>query len=202
MNTVSGWDKAAGLGNAYAIVSWKRDHTSERTLILTNDQLRRIVSKRFKVKMPVWDNTQISRLKEKYVNRLGGNGEREPATVFELLREVRKGHRGKGETKGSPSEYELTGIKILLSAGAGPGTGSHEDRSHLVARGEQGTAPGVDMSQRAGLANAMAAAGSCDPGEAVPPTNGDMDGPLLVGTLAALKCMMHHHTKLGDFTRS
>ncbi len=63
------------------------------------------------------------------MNRLGGNGEREPATVFELLREVRKGHRGKGETKGSPSEYELTGIKILLSAGAGSETGDHADRS-------------------------------------------------------------------------
>ncbi len=136
------------------------------------------------------------------MNRLGGNGEREPATVFELLREVRKGHRGKGETKGSPSEYELTGIKILLSAGAGSETGDHADRSPPVAHGEQGTGPGVDTSQRAGLANAMAAAGSCDPGEAVPPTDGDMDGPLLVGTLATLECMMRHHTKLCDFTRS
>ena len=154
------------------------------------------------VKMPVWDNKQIIRLKEKYVNRLGWNGEREPATVFELLRELRRGHRGKGELKGSPSEYELTRIKILLSAGAGPETGDHENHLPLVAHGEQGTVPGVDTSQRAGLANAMAAAGSCDPGEAVPPTDGDMDGPLLVGTLAALKCMMHHHTKLGDFTRS
>ena len=156
-------------------------------MILTNDQLRRVVSKRFKVTMPVWDNTQISRLKDKYVNRLGGNGEHLPATVFELFRELRRGHRGKGETKGSPSEYELTGIEILLSAGAGSGTGDHEDHSPHAARGEQGTDLGVDMRQRAGLANAMAAAGSCDPGEAVPPTDGDMDGPLPAGTLAALE---------------
>ena len=93
------------------------------------------------VKMPVWDNKQIIRLKEKYVNRLGWNGEREPATVFELLREVRKCHRGKAETKGSPSEYELTGIKILLSAGAGSGAAGHDGQSPHAAHGEQGTAP-------------------------------------------------------------
>ena len=64
--------------------------------------------------MPVWDNRQILRLKQKYVNRLGPRGNPEPAKVFELLRELRQGHKGKGMVKGSPSEYELTGIKLLL----------------------------------------------------------------------------------------
>jgi hypothetical protein len=125
-----------------AIVAWKKAHTTETTLKLTNDQLRRVVSKRSRVEMPVWDNTQIVRLKQKYVDRLGLKGEREPATVFELLREQSKGYRGKGRAKGDPSEYELTGIKILLNANAKPETDDQGD--HAPSAGQAHAARGRD----------------------------------------------------------
>ncbi len=118
-----------------AVVSWKLKHTAETTLTLTNDQLRQVVSKRFKIDMPVWDNKQIVRLKQKYVNRLSPNGNREPARVFELLRELRRGHKGKGMAKGSPSEYELTGIKILLQGVAGSGLHEAGVRKITLRRG-------------------------------------------------------------------
>jgi len=184
------------------VVAWKLDHQAESTLILTDMQLRRVVSKRFKIKMPVWDNTQIVRLKRKYVSRLGPDGKREPARVFELLRELKRGHRGKGELKGSPSEYELTGIRILLHPGAGSGTGIREHHAPLGTNGELVTTPGVELNQQASVAIASAAAGSCDLEETIPPTGGDMDGPLLARSLAALDGKLEDHTGLGDFARS
>jgi hypothetical protein len=185
-----------------AVVAWKLDHQAESTLILTDMQLRRVVSKRFKIEMPVWDNTQIVRLKRKYVSRLGPDGEREPARVFELLRELKRGHRGKGELKGSPSEYELTGIRILLQAGDGTGTGAQERHVPFGTDDEFATPPGIELSQQAGVAIASAAARSCDPEETIPPTGGDMDGPLLASSLAALDGKVRDHTGLGDFARS
>jgi hypothetical protein len=169
------------------VVSWKQDHQVEPTLKITDMQLRRVASQRFQVKMPVWDNKQILRLKQKYVNRLGPHGQRQPATVFELLRELRRGHRGKREIQGSPSEYELTGIKALLQAGAEPGTGHQEDHSSLATDGEQVAELGVETEPQADDTIARVATRSCDPGKAVPPTDGDRDGPLLAGTLAALE---------------
>jgi serine/threonine protein kinase len=41
-------------------------------------------------------------------------GEGKLAKTFELLREVRKGRRRTGQQPASPSEYEATGIKLLL----------------------------------------------------------------------------------------
>ncbi|MGO9596497.1 MAG: hypothetical protein ACLP7Q_00570 [Isosphaeraceae bacterium] len=144
------------------MVAWKLDHQAESTLILTDMQLRRVVSKRFKIEMPVWDNTQIVRLKRKFVSRLGPDGEREPVRVFELIRELKRGHRGKGEFKGSPSEYQLTGIRILLQAGAGSGTGAQECHAPRGTDDELATPPGVELNQQASVAIASAAAGSCD----------------------------------------
>ena len=80
------------------------------TLRVTHDQIRRIAAARFDLPMPVWDNRQIQRLKDKYITRPG-----RPATVFELMREVRKGERKLGEKVGVPSEYEPTGILLFLN---------------------------------------------------------------------------------------
>ena len=85
-----------------------------REVKLTHDQLQNVVATRFEQKFPIWKNPQIHRLKEKYVTRLGTDRQLKPATVFELFREIEKGKRASGATKGSPSVYEATGAETLL----------------------------------------------------------------------------------------
>jgi hypothetical protein len=91
------------------VAIYQRDQQDEATIRVTHDQIRRIAAARFDLPMPVWDNRQIQRLKDKYITRPG-----RAATVFELMREVRKGERKLGEKVGVPSEYEPTGILLFL----------------------------------------------------------------------------------------
>ena len=82
---------------------------------MTHEQLMRVVATRFpEATDPVWQNSQIDRLKRKYINRLKANRQRDPATRFELFREVGKGQRARGAVKATPSTYEPTGIELLL----------------------------------------------------------------------------------------
>jgi hypothetical protein len=82
---------------------------------MTHDQLIRVVAARFpEATHPVWQNSQFDRLKRKYINRLKADGRRDPATRFELFREVAKGQPNRGAVKGTPSTYEPTGIEFLL----------------------------------------------------------------------------------------
>jgi hypothetical protein len=110
------------------IAAYQRDQTSGLQLQpnspteavpavhMTHDQLRRIAVSRFHLEMPVWENAQIDRLKRKFINRLKCNGEREPATRFELLREISKGERPRRGDRGTPSKFEPTGIEIFMRA--------------------------------------------------------------------------------------
>ena len=59
------------------VVTYKRDEQGETMIRVTHDQIRRDAAARFGLPMPVWDNRQIQRLKDKFVTRLG-----QPATVF------------------------------------------------------------------------------------------------------------------------
>jgi hypothetical protein len=92
-----------------------REYTEDRVIRATHDQLRQIASDRHDGLR--WAPEQIERLKRKYVTR---EGDGKPATRFELLREVRKGERGRGQSKGRPSEYRPTGILELLRPTATP----------------------------------------------------------------------------------
>ena len=74
---------------------------------MTNDQLRTIVADRYSGKD--WDDTQFERLKAKYITRPS-----KPATRFELLLELEKGSRKRGEMIGKPSTYRPTGVMALL----------------------------------------------------------------------------------------
>lgn len=84
----------------------------------THNQVRQIVSLRFGVELPVWDNTQFDRLKRKYISRVGAKAQLEPATRFELFREVAKGQRARGSARGTPSVYQPTGIEIFFCEAA------------------------------------------------------------------------------------
>jgi hypothetical protein len=82
-----------------------REYFDDGVIRATHDQLRRIAGARHGGLR--WAPQQIERLKRKYVTR---EGDGKPASRFELLREVRKGERGRGQARGRPSEYRPTGI--------------------------------------------------------------------------------------------
>jgi hypothetical protein len=85
---------------------------------MTHDQLRRVVSLRYdEAEHPVWTNTQIDRLKDKYFDRIRADEQRKPATRFELFTEIVKGRPARGSAKATPSAYEPTGVRVLLRAG-------------------------------------------------------------------------------------
>jgi Bifunctional DNA primase/polymerase, N-terminal len=92
-----------------SLLVYKGRSSQERTLLATNSQIGRIAVLRRAAEPRSWDNQQIERLKRKYITRPGKR-----ATIFELVREVRKGACGKGTEAGTPSEYEPTGILIFL----------------------------------------------------------------------------------------
>lgn len=76
---------------------------------MIDDQVRQIaVDRRGKAWKP-WDNRQMDRLKGKYITRPS-----KPASRFELLRTIRTGRAGRGQQAGTPSEYEASGIELLL----------------------------------------------------------------------------------------
>jgi hypothetical protein len=87
-------------------------HSRQGLTAVTNGQLREIASRR----LPgcSWSPQQLERLKCKYITRESMG---RPATRFELLREVRKGDRVRGQRVGLPSRYEPTGILLLLGKG-------------------------------------------------------------------------------------
>lgn len=89
--------------------SYKMFHTGEYledgVIRATHEQLGRIAGARHGGLR--WAPQQIERLKRKYVTR---EGDGKAASRFELLREVRKGERGRGGARGRPSEYRPTGI--------------------------------------------------------------------------------------------
>jgi hypothetical protein len=77
---------------------------------LTNRQIMEVASDR-RPEVTWVSDRQIEREKRKFIGR---PGDRKPASKFELLQEVRKGERKRGETVGTPSEYLPTGINLLL----------------------------------------------------------------------------------------
>jgi hypothetical protein len=82
-----------------------REYSDDGVIRVTHDQLGRIVGARHRDLR--WAPQQIERLKRKYVTR---ERDGKPASRFELLLEVRKGERGRGQARGRPSEYRPTGI--------------------------------------------------------------------------------------------
>jgi hypothetical protein len=90
---------------------YKRRSSAEPRFFATNAQIARIADLRKPADPPTWRSSQIERLKQKYVTRLG-----KPASVFEVVREVRKGGRKRDEKFGTPSEYEPTGILLFLNS--------------------------------------------------------------------------------------
>jgi hypothetical protein len=86
-----------------------REYSDDGVIRATHDQLGRIVGARHGGLR--WAPQQIERLKRKYVTR---EGDDKPASRFELLREVRKGERGRGQARGRPSEYRPTGLLRFL----------------------------------------------------------------------------------------
>ena len=92
-----------------SILVYQRRSSAEPTFLATNSQMARIAGLRNRAEPRPWDNQQIERLKRKYVTRPG-----QPATGFELVREVRMGARTKGAEAGTPSEYEPTGLLLFL----------------------------------------------------------------------------------------
>jgi hypothetical protein len=94
------------------MVTYKRVYTEEARLVMTHNQLRSWVRARHGRE---WDNQQIERLKRKFIARPGDG---KVASRFELLRETVKGGKQKGRRTGVPSEYESTGMELLLSPDA------------------------------------------------------------------------------------
>jgi hypothetical protein len=74
---------------------------------MTNDQLSQIVADRY----PAigWLPQQFERLKAKYITR-----PEKAATRFELMAEIEKGTRERGQRIGTPSVYKPTGIIAFL----------------------------------------------------------------------------------------
>ena len=87
---------------------------------VTHDQLRRVAATRYGLELPVWENSQIARLKEKYIGRLRTDGQHDSASRFELFREVVKGQRARGKDKGTPSIFEPTGIEAFFRVRPSP----------------------------------------------------------------------------------
>ena len=86
-----------------------REYSDEAVIRMTHDQIRQIAGNRREgVK---WGHQQVERLKCKYVTR---EADGKSASRFELLREVRKGKRCRGQAVGTPSEYAATGVESLL----------------------------------------------------------------------------------------
>jgi hypothetical protein len=94
-----------------SILIYNRRSSVAPTFLATNAQIARIADFRCPAHPPLWDNTQIERLKQKYVTRPG-----KPASVFELIREVRKGGRKRSDKVGAPTQYEATGILLFLNS--------------------------------------------------------------------------------------
>ena len=86
------------------------DETAGGVMKLTNDQVRDIAVARGLAKS--WGPEQFERLKRKFVTR---ERDGKPASRFELLREIHKGHHKPNETQGVPSAYETTGIRELVA---------------------------------------------------------------------------------------
>jgi hypothetical protein len=88
------------------------EHARQGFTPITNDQLCEIASRR----LPgcKWSPQQLERLKCKYITRQSMG---RPASRFELLKEVRKGERRRGQQVGLPSRYEPTGVLLLLRTG-------------------------------------------------------------------------------------
>jgi hypothetical protein len=88
-------------------VTHERAVSRDGVIRMTGDQVRAIAADRHAgVK---WNKEQIRRLKDKYVTRDG-----KPTKRFALLRETLKGERRRGQEVGYPSEYEASGIELLL----------------------------------------------------------------------------------------
>jgi hypothetical protein len=98
-------DEEAFVEALIVLITAKRSW-GESDLKMTGDQIREVARDRHKLG---WCDTQIDRLKLKYITRPG-----KPAERFELLREIAKGHRKRGQAPGVPSEYAMTGLRLLV----------------------------------------------------------------------------------------
>ncbi len=82
----------------------------DRVIRLTNHQL--VILARDRYPEVTWvSDEQVEREKRKFIGRPEDG---KPATKSELLREIRKGKRERGQAVGVPSEYQLTGLDFLL----------------------------------------------------------------------------------------
>jgi hypothetical protein len=88
-----------------------REYLDDRVIQMTQDQIRQIAGSRHEARN--WGPQQLERLKCKYLTR---DGDGKPTTRFELLREIRKGFRKRGQKSGEPSAYQPTGVMLLLPA--------------------------------------------------------------------------------------
>jgi hypothetical protein len=77
---------------------------------MTNRQIVEVASDRHPEVTWVSD-VQVEREKRKFIGRPDDG---KPATKSELLREIRKGNRKRGQAVGVPSAYQLTGLGFLL----------------------------------------------------------------------------------------
>ncbi len=77
---------------------------------LTNQQLVDLARDRHPEVTWVSDEL-VEREKRKFIGRPEDG---KPATKSELLREIRKGKRERGQAVGVPSDYQLTGLGFLL----------------------------------------------------------------------------------------
>ena len=100
-----------------SLAIYKIQERGEETIRATHDQIRQIAALRFGEALRGWDDRQLARLKLKYITRPGV-----PARVFELIREIAKGHKVRNGNPGSPSEYEATGIRAFLKPQSGTRT--------------------------------------------------------------------------------
>jgi hypothetical protein len=97
-----------------AVCAYQRQQTGRKDVKVTHRQLQEIALRRFGSEFVRWEDKQIDRLKNNYITRLSSPSGVRTADRFELLREVFRGERARGQTKGTPSVYHPTGIEAFL----------------------------------------------------------------------------------------
>jgi hypothetical protein len=91
-------------------VTHKRIDLGEALIKMTDDQIRQIARDRRVEGWRPWDCQQMDRLKRKILSRPG-----RPATRLELMSMTLKGEARRGRKPGFPSEYQTTGIEVVLA---------------------------------------------------------------------------------------
>ena len=74
------------------------------TILMTHFQLQEILEKRFRLKIY---RRQLYQLADQFISRKDQHGKEKRASVFEFLKQTKRGYTGK------PSEYRVTGLPQL-----------------------------------------------------------------------------------------